>query len=92
MDKAEAKKALRKALIEERLHLPDRLSRAEALQRVMRIWLFDRPDTVIGAIGPSRASSIRCPRCTAGKKMANCMVSRSAAKLACPWSTNSTKP
>jgi hypothetical protein len=43
MDKAEAKKALRKALIEERLHLPDRLARAEALQRVMRIWLFDRP-------------------------------------------------
>jgi 5,10-methenyltetrahydrofolate synthetase len=52
MDKAEAKKALRKALIEERLHLPDRLSRAEALQRVMRIWLFDRPDTVIGAYWP----------------------------------------
>jgi 5-formyltetrahydrofolate cyclo-ligase len=52
MDKAEAKKALRKALIEERLKLPDRLVRAEALQRVMRIWLFDRPDTVIGAYWP----------------------------------------
>jgi 5-formyltetrahydrofolate cyclo-ligase len=52
MDKAEAKKALRKALIEERLNLPDRLDRAEALQRVMRIWLFDRPDTVIGAYWP----------------------------------------
>ena len=34
MDKADAKKALRKALIEERLNLPDRLQRAEALQRV----------------------------------------------------------
>lgn len=52
MDKADAKKALRKALIEERLNLPDRLQRAEALQRVMRIWLFDRPDTVIGAYWP----------------------------------------
>ena len=52
MDKAEAKRALRKALIEERLNLPDRLARAEALQRVMRIWLFDRPDTVIGAYWP----------------------------------------
>ena len=52
MDKADAKKALRKALIEERLNLPDRLERAEALQRVIRIWLFDRPDTVIGAYWP----------------------------------------
>ena len=52
MDKAEAKKALRKALIEERLNLPDRLARAEALQRVMRIWLFDRADVVIGAYWP----------------------------------------
>ena len=52
MDKAEAKKALRKALIEERLNLSDRLQRAEALQRVMRIWLVGRPDTVIGAYWP----------------------------------------
>ena len=54
MDKAEAKRALRKALVEERLNLPDRLARAEALQRVMRNWLFDRPDTVIGAYCPLR--------------------------------------
>ena len=52
MDKAEAKRALRKALIEERLNLSDRLARAEALQRVMRIWLFDRLETVIGAYWP----------------------------------------
>ena len=52
MDKAEAKKALRKALIEARLNLSDRQERAEALQRIMRIWLFDRPDTVIGAYWP----------------------------------------
>jgi len=39
------KKTLRQQLIEERLNLPDRLERADLLQRVMRIWLFGRPDT-----------------------------------------------
>ncbi len=48
MDKATA----RKALIEQRLNLPDRLQRAELLQRVLRIWLVGRPDTVIGAYWP----------------------------------------
>ena len=46
------KKTLRTQLIEERLNLPDRLARSDMLQRVMRIWLFDRPDTVIGAYWP----------------------------------------
>ncbi len=46
------KLSTRKALIEERLNLPDRLQRADALQLVMRIWLFDKPDTVIGAYWP----------------------------------------
>jgi 5-formyltetrahydrofolate cyclo-ligase len=41
-----------RALIEERLNLPDRLQRADLLQRVMRIWLVNRPDTVIGAYWP----------------------------------------
>ncbi len=48
MDKA----ALRRTLVEERLNLPDRLQRADQLQRVMRIWLVGRPDTVIGAYWP----------------------------------------
>ena len=48
MDKA----ALRRTLIEERLNLPDRLQRADLLQQVMRIWLVNRPDTVIGAYWP----------------------------------------
>ena len=52
MDKSEHKKALRQALIEQRLNLPDRLDRAEMLQRVMRIWLVGRPDAVIGAYWP----------------------------------------
>ena len=43
------KKALRKQLIQARLDMPDRAQRADLLQRVMRIWLFDRKDTVIGA-------------------------------------------
>ena len=46
------KKALRQELIQARLDLPDRLERAEALQRLLRIWLFDRKDTVIGAYWP----------------------------------------
>ena len=46
------KLSTRKALVEERLNLPDRLQRADALQQVMRIWLFDKPDTVIGAYWP----------------------------------------
>ena len=52
MDKIEAKKALRKALIEERLNMPDRLAKADLLQQVMRIWLVGRKDTVIGAYWP----------------------------------------
>ena len=48
MDKLSA----RKTLIEQRLNLPDRLQRADLLQRVMRIWLFGRTDVVIGAYWP----------------------------------------
>lgn len=52
MDKSEEKRALRKRLIEQRLNLPDRHHRAELLQRVLRIWLVGRADTVIGAYWP----------------------------------------
>jgi 5-formyltetrahydrofolate cyclo-ligase len=52
MDRSEEKRALRKQLVEQRLNMPDRLPRAESLQRVMRIWLVGRPDTVIGAYWP----------------------------------------
>ena len=52
MDRSEEKRALRKVLIEQRLNMPDRMHRAELLQRVMRIWLVGRPDTVIGAYWP----------------------------------------
>ena len=52
MDKSEQKKALRQQLVQERLALPDRLQRCDLLQRVMRIWLVGRPDTVIGAYWP----------------------------------------
>jgi len=46
------KKALRKRLIAQRLHLPDRERRIAQLRQVMRIWLVGRPDTVIGAYWP----------------------------------------
>jgi 5-formyltetrahydrofolate cyclo-ligase len=52
MDRSEEKRSLRKQLIEQRLKLPDRLHRAEMLQRVMRVWLVGRSDTVIGAYWP----------------------------------------
>jgi 5-formyltetrahydrofolate cyclo-ligase len=52
MDRSEDKKALRRQLIEQRLNMPDRLHRAELLQRVLRIWLVGRPDTIIGAYWP----------------------------------------
>ncbi len=48
MDKAD----IRKRLVQQRMDLPDRLQRAEALQRVMRIWLVGQPDVVIGAYWP----------------------------------------
>ena len=50
--KAAAKKALRKALLDQRLNLPDRLQQADLLQQVLRIWLVGRPDAVIGAYWP----------------------------------------
>lgn len=46
------KKTLRKQLVEQRLRLPDRAQRVEMLQRVMRVWLLGRSDTVIGAYWP----------------------------------------
>ena len=46
------KSSTRKALVEARLNMPDRLARADLLQRVMRIWLVGRPDEVIGAYWP----------------------------------------
>ena len=42
----------RKALIEQRLNLPDRQQRSDLLQRVMRIWLVGRSDQIIGAYWP----------------------------------------
>ena len=48
MDRA----ALRRTLVNQRLNLPDRLARAERLQQVLRFWLVDKPDTVIGAYWP----------------------------------------
>lgn len=46
------KSSTRKALIEMRLNMPDRLARADLLQRVLRIWLVGRGDEVIGAYWP----------------------------------------
>jgi len=52
MDRSEEKKRLRQQLVQERLAMPDRMVRSDMLQRVMRIWLVNRPDIVIGAYWP----------------------------------------
>ena len=46
------KAAWRQQLVAERQQMEDRFARNEALQRVMRVWLVERPDTVIGAYWP----------------------------------------
>ncbi len=48
-----AQKALwRQQLVQQRERMDDRLWRSEQLQRVMRVCLISRPDTVIGAYWP----------------------------------------
>lgn len=49
---SDSKKALRQSLIAARLSMADWAERSDLLQRVMRIWLVGRPDTVIGAYWP----------------------------------------
>lgn len=51
-DQASLKAMWRKQLVAERERLEDRFARNEALQRVVRVWLVERPDTVIGAYWP----------------------------------------
>ena len=46
------KQSQRKALVQARLDMPDRLEKAELLQRVMRIWLVGSVHEVIGAYWP----------------------------------------
>jgi len=51
-DAAQRKQQWRQRLVAERLRLSDRLARNEALQRVMRVWMVGRTDTVVGAYWP----------------------------------------
>jgi len=46
------KLSTRKSLVQSRLDMPDRLARADLLQRVMRIWLVGSTHEVIGAYWP----------------------------------------
>jgi 5,10-methenyltetrahydrofolate synthetase len=52
MDISDAKKRLRAELLQVRQQMPDRQAKVDGLQRVMRIWLVGRTDTVIGAYWP----------------------------------------
>jgi 5,10-methenyltetrahydrofolate synthetase len=55
------KTALRRRLVEQRRNMEDRLHRSDLLQQVMRIWLVDRPDTVIGAYWPIKGEFDQLP-------------------------------
>ncbi len=46
------KLSTRKALVQSRLDMPDRLARADLLQQVLRIWLVGSSHEVIGAYWP----------------------------------------
>ena len=48
----EDKKILRQRLLQERLNLADRIDRIARLQNVLRLWLMERNDAVIGAYWP----------------------------------------
>ena len=84
MDKA----ALRRALIEERLNLPDRLQRGDLLQQVMRIWLVNRPDTVIGAYWPIKGEFDPLPALHRWKEDGELLDGPNGAALACRWLTS----
>ena len=46
------KSGIRKTLVDQRLHLADRIAKNELLQQALRVWLVGRHDTVIGAYWP----------------------------------------
>jgi hypothetical protein len=92
MDTSEEKRSLRKALIDQRLNLPDRLERADLLQRVMRIWLVGRPDTMIGAYWPIKGEFDPLPALHRWKEDGELLdSSRRCAALACRWWTSCTR-
>jgi 5-formyltetrahydrofolate cyclo-ligase len=87
MDRSEEKRALRGQLIEQRLNMPDRLHRAELLQRVMRIWLVGRPDTVIGAYWPIKGEFDPLPALHRWKEDGELLDRPQLRGSDCPWST-----
>ena len=46
------KKTLRRQLQAERLNMVDRMPRSMVLQEVLRVWLMERGDTIVGAYWP----------------------------------------
>ena len=46
------RKALRRWLVNQREDMSDRLARCTALQDVLRVWLLERDDSVVGAYWP----------------------------------------
>ena len=57
----------------------------------MRIWLVNRPDTVIGAYWPIKGEFDPLPALHRWKETASCWTNPCAAASACRWSTSNTK-
>ncbi len=90
----EMKAQWRKSLVEQRLNLADRLERNEALQRVMRVWLVERPDVVIGAYWPIKAEFDPLPalfRWQEAGMEADAMGASRARKIGLPVVNKATK-
>lgn len=78
LDAAQRKAYWRGKLIAERQRLPDRLARNEALQRVMRVWMVGRSDTVVGAYWPIKGEFDPLPALHRWQEAANVEDARAA--------------
>ena len=52
MNASTDRKTLRQSLLSQREDMADRLARCTALQDILRVWLLQREDTIIGAYWP----------------------------------------
>jgi len=87
MDKA----ALRRTLVQQRLNMADRLQRADDLQRVMRIWMVDRPDQVIGAYWPIKGEFDPLPVLHRWKEDGELLDKRQRRRIGLPVIDKTTK-
>jgi len=78
------KSQVRAALVAQRLAMPDHPARSDLLQRVMRIWLVGRPDTVIGAYWPIKGEFDPLPALHRWKEDGELTGERTRRRIALP--------